>query len=439
MTVKVRYAPSPTGYQHAGNARTALVNWLFARKSGGHFLLRIDDTDTERSKPEYETAIHEDLKWLGVNWDSEAKQSTRFDRYHAAREKLAALGRLYACYETPEELDIQRKMQASRGLPPVYNRAGLKLTDTQKAKYESEGRKAHWRFLLEDTEVAWDDIIRGPVRMRATTMSDPVLVRADGVPVYTLASVTDDGELGITHVIRGEDHVSNTAVQIQLYAALDFSIPQFAHLALLKTKEGELSKRIGSGSLKELREQGVLPMAINSLLSRLGTSDAVTAESSLQALVESFDFKKFGRAPANFDPAELFKLDQKLIQQLPFEAVQPKFPYVTEEFWRSVKGNITSLSEVEQWWNILSGGVTSGLAEADGVFVREAAAFLPPEPWDEDTWDAWIAAVKTATHRKGKELFMPLRKALTGMEHGPELKSLLPLMGRSKAMERLTA
>lgn len=437
MNLKVRFAPSPTGYLHVGNVRTALVNWLFARKSGGHFCLRIDDTDTERSKPEYEAAILEDMRWLGLEWDSTAKQSDRIAQYRAAMDKLSALGRLYACYETPDELDIQRKMQASRGLPPVYNRAGLKLTDAQKASYAKEGRRAHYRFLLNDAEVQWDDLIRGPVRMKATTMSDPVLVREDGVPVYTLASVVDDGELHITHVIRGEDHVSNTAVQVQLYEALGFAPPTFAHLALLKTKDGELSKRLGGNDIRSLREAGVLPMAVNSLLARLGTSDAVTAESRLQALIDSFDFRKFGRAPANYDAAELLKLDQKLIQQLPFSIVQEKFSYITEEFWRSIKSNVNSLAEIDQWWQILQGQIRAGLTPEDTVFVRETAAFLPPEPWDEDTWDAWMSTVKAATLRKGRELFMPIRKALTGMEHGPELKTLLPLLGRSLTLERL--
>ncbi len=439
MTISVRFAPSPTGYLHVGNIRTALVNWLFVRKNGGQFLLRIDDTDTERSKDEYTTGIHEDLTWLGITWDVEEHQSKRFANYAAAAEKLRAQGRLYACYETPEELDIQRKMQASRNLPPIYNRAGLKLTDQQKAKYDAEGRKPHYRFLLNDEEMSWNDMIRGNVSMRATTMSDPVLLREDGMPVYTLASVVDDGELNMTHVIRGEDHVSNTAVQIQLYKALGFTVPEFAHMALLKTKEGELSKRLGGNDIRMLREAGILPMAINSLLARMGTSDAVEAYADMQPLIDSFDFKKFGRAPANYDVAELQKINEKLLHQLPFSAVASKLSFSDESFWLAVRANLKSLEEAQMWWDIVHGTITPTLSADDITFVRSTIDALPPAPWDEQTYDAWLSAVKPKTPRKGKELFLPLRLALTGLEHGPELKKLLPLLGREKVTERLSA
>jgi glutamyl-tRNA synthetase len=444
MTVTVRFAPSPTGYLHVGNVRTALVNWLFVRKMGGQFLLRIDDTDTERSKDEYTDGIREDLTWLGISWDKEEHQSKRFDRYRLAAEKLRAQNRLYACYETPEELDVQRKMLASRGLPPIYNRASLKLTDEQKAKYEAEGRRPHYRFLLNDEEMTWNDLIRGTVAMRATTMSDPVLLREDGPdgqirPVYTLASVVDDGELNISHVIRGEDHVSNSAVQIQLFKALGFAVPQFVHMALLKTKDGELSKRIGGNDIRMLRDAGILPMAVNSLLARIGTSDAVEAFSELTPLVEQFDFKRFGRAPANYDVAELEKLNEKLLHQLPFAAVKDKLPQVDEQFWLSVRANLKSLAEAQVWWEIVHGNITSGLPADDAAFVKSTIEHLPAAPWDEHTYDAWLAAVKPATNRKGKELFMPIRLALTGQSHGPELKKLLPLLGRDKVIERLSA
>jgi glutamyl-tRNA synthetase len=435
MSVKVRFAPSPTGFLHVGNVRTALVNWLFARKHGGHFLLRIDDTDIERSKDEYTTAIREDLGWLGITWDSEEHQSKRFDRYALAAEKLRTQNRLYACYETPEELDIQRKMQASRGLPPIYKRP----TEEQNKKYEVEGRKPHYRFLLNDEEVAWDDLIRGKVAMRATTMSDPVLLRADGVPVYTLASVVDDGELNITHVIRGEDHVSNTAVQVQLYKALGYKVPEFAHMALLKTKEGEMSKRLGGNDIRALREAGILPMAVNSLLARIGTSDAVEAFADMKPLTDSFDFKRFGRAPANYDVAELEKLNEKLLHQLPFAAVKDKITFADEQFWLSVRNNIKTLAEVQQWFAIMHENVEASLNHDERAFIRSVVNQLPAEPWSESTYDAWIAAIKPTTQRKGKELFMPLRLALTGRDHGPELKKLLPLLGRKKVVERLSA
>ena len=436
-TIKVRFAPSPTGYLHAGNVRTALVNYLFVKKAGGHFLLRIDDTDTERSKAEYEAAIKEDLAWLGIGWDSIEKQSTRFERYKEAAAKLTAMGRLYPCFETPEELDVQRKMQAARGLPPIYNRAALKLTDEQKEKYKAEGRRPHYRFLLNDEQVGWNDLIRGEMKFHATHMSDPVLVREDGVPLYTLASVVDDGDMDITHVIRGEDHVSNTAVQVQLYQALGYKVPQFAHMALLKTKEGELSKRIGGNDIRGLREAGILPMAICSLLARIGTSDAVEAIASMDALAEGFDFKKFGRAPANYDVAELEKLNEKLLHQLPFAAIRDKVSFADEAFWLSVRANLKNIGEAKMWWDIVHGDVESQLNHDDRAFIRSTAGLLPPAPWDESTYDTWLAAIKPTTPRKGKELFMPLRKALTGLDHGPELKKLLPLLGREKALARL--
>lgn len=438
MSAKVRFAPSPTGVLHVGNVRTALVNWLFARKTGGHFLLRIDDTDTERSKPEYEAAIKEDLSWLGLNWDSIDHQSKRFDRYKAAAEKLRATNRLYACYETPEELEVQRKMLAGRGLPPIYNRAALKLSDEQKKKFESEGRTPHYRFLLNDEEIEWNDLIRGASHFKATHMSDPVLLREDGVPVYTLASVVDDGEMNITHVIRGEDHVSNTAVQIQLYKALGFKVPQFAHMALLKTKEGEMSKRLGGNDIRALRDNGILPMAVNSLLAKIGTSDAIEAVTEMKSLIDNFDFKKMGRAPANYDVAELEKLNEKLLHQLPFSAVKDKLDFADETFWLSIRTNIKTLAEAKMWWEILHGNISAHLNHEEREFIREAAGKLPAS-WDENCWDSWISAIKPTTQRKGKELFHPLRKALTGREDGPEMKKLLPLLGRDKVVERLKA
>ncbi|MDE3060202.1 MAG: glutamate--tRNA ligase [Pseudomonadota bacterium] len=442
--VKVRFAPSPTGFLHVGNVRTALVNWLFARRHGGHFLLRIDDTDPERSRQEYANAIMNDLEWLGLNWDGEAVwQSTRFDRYRRATEELKIQNRLYPCYETAEELDMQRKMLAGRGLPPIYNRAGLKLSDEQKKKYEAEGRRPHYRFLLNDEEVSWNDLIRGPAHFKATHMSDPVLLREDGVPVYTLASVVDDGEMHITHVVRGEDHVSNTAVQIQIYKALGFAVPEFAHMALLKTKEGELSKRLGGNDIRSLREASILPMAINSLLARIGTSKPVEPMDSLDELVRDFDFSAFGRAPAIFDPAELERLNTKLLHEMEYDEalliMEDLAHFSDEAFWLSIRANIKTLAEARQWWDILHGDIQADLNHDDRAFARSTIASLPPEPWNETTYDTWIAAVKPATARKGKELFLPLRKALTGQEQGPELKKLLPLLGREKVMERLSA
>lgn len=436
--IKVRFAPSPTGYVHLGNVRTALVNWLFAKKSGGEFWLRIDDTDTERSKAEYEAAILEDLSWLGLKWDGFFKQSDKFAEYEKAKQKLIETGRLYPCYETPEELDVQRKMQASRSLPPIYNRAALKLDESQKAKYEADGRRPHYRFLLEDKPILWDDLIRGDTKFQATHMSDPVLVREDGVPLYTLASVVDDGQMGITHIVRGEDHVSNTAVQVQIFEALGYALPRFGHLALLKTREGEMSKRVGGNDIRALRENGIMPMAINSLLAHIGTSDAVEPFTHLQELVANFDFKKFGRAPANYDVAELEKINEKILHKLPYEEVKSLIDFADEKFWESVKFNLKNISEVKIWWDILHGEVVADLSGEERGFLHETLSFLPLEPWNESTWDVWLSQIKTTTDRKGKELFMPIRKALTGQEQGPEFKKLLPLLGREMVTRRLT-
>ncbi len=438
MTIKVRFAPSPTGYLHLGNVRTALVNWLFARKIGGEFWLRIDDTDTDRSKVEYEDALKEDLAWLGINWDGFFKQSDKFAQYEIAKQKLIASGRLYPCYETQEELEVQRKMQASRSLPPIYNRTSLKLSDEQKAKYESEGRKPHYRFLLEDKPIIWQDLIRGEAKFQATHMSDPVLVREDDVPLYTFASVVDDGEMGITHIVRGEDHVSNTAVQMQIFEALGYTLPVFGHLALLKTKDGEMSKRVGGNDIRTLRENGIMPMAINSLLAHIGTSDAVEPFIDLQGLVAHFDFKKFGRAPANYDSVELEKLNEKLLHKLPFAEVKSLIPFADEKFWNSIQANLKNITEAKMWWDILHGEVSADLNSEERAFVRETLALLPVENWNESTWDEWLSAIKPTTERKGKELFMPIRKALTGLDHGPEFKKLLPLLGEKMVKHRLT-
>ena len=435
---KLRFAPSPTGYLHVGNIRTALINWLFARKMGGEFWLRMDDTDKSRSKDEYEQAIYEDMEWLGLKWDGLEHQSGRVERYAEAIQQLKDAGRLYACYETPDELDIKRKMLQSRGLPPVYDRGALKLTAEEVAAFEAEGRKPHWRFKLEDAEIKWDDLVRGEVKFNPTTMSDPVLVRADGILLYTLASVVDDDDMNITHVVRGEDHVSNTAVQLQIFDAFGFARPIFAHTALLKTKDGELSKRTGGGDIRSLRELGILPMSINAMLAKIGTSDAMEPFTDMQQLVDGFDFKKFGRAPAQFEQEELEKLNEKLLHQLPYDQAKDKLDdSVDETFWNSVRGNIKTFADVKMWHDVICQPVNAEISEEDKAYLVQAAELLPPEPWDEATWDAWIAQVKDATGRKGKQLFMPLRLSLTGMQHGPELKVLLPLLGRTKTLERL--
>ena len=439
MTLVCRFAPSPTGYLHVGNARVALLNWLLARKAGGTFILRLDDTDTERSTEAYADAIREDMAWLGLTWDRSFRQVERMDRYETEFERLKAVGRLYPCYETPEELGLKRKSQLAQGLPPKYDRAALKLTDAQKAAYEAEGRRPHWRFLLEDGDISWNDAVRGPVKFEAANLTDPVLVREDGRPLYTFSSCVDDVDEGVTHILRGEDHVSNTAVQVQVIAALggNLGAMTFAHLSLLTGASGEgLSKREGSLSLRELRADGIEAMAVNSLLARLGTPDPVEPVPSLETLVETFDLARFGRATPKFDPAELWRLNHGVLAASGFSKVQARLPEgATEAEWLAVRGNIEKLADFADWQAVWAGSVEPVIEEPE--YMAEAAEALPPEPWDATTWKTWTNALKAATGRKGKALFRPLRLALTGREHGPEMAALLPLIGREKALERL--
>jgi glutamyl-tRNA synthetase len=440
MAVTVRFAPSPTGRLHAGNIRTALFNFLFARKTGGSFILRLDDTDTERSTREFARGIEEDLRWLGIEWTKEVRQSERFALYAAAVEQLKASGRLYPAYETPEELEVKRKRQLARGKPPVYDRAALKLTAEERGKLEEEGRKPHWRFLLEQRDVVWDDLVRGRQHVDAASLSDPVLVRADGTYLYTLPSVVDDIDLGITHVIRGEDHVANTAPQIQLFEALGAKSPAFGHHNLLVSADGQaLSKRDRSLAIEGLRAEGIEPLAVVSYAAVLGTSDPISPHASLDEIVPGFDFAKLSRAPARFDPHELRLLNAKLLHMLPFNAVADRLRAMGvaggDEFWEAVRGNLAVLADAKIWWEVVSGQLQPVIEDAK--LCREAAALLPLEPWDGETWSAWSSAVKQATGAKGKALFAPLRLALTGREHGPELKQLLPLIGRTRAAARL--
>ncbi len=440
MSVTVRFAPSPTGRLHAGNIRTALLNFLFARKTGGRLIFRLDDTDRERSTEEFAEGIREDLAWLGIGYADEVHQSARFARYAEAVEKLKATGRLYPAYETPEELELKRKRQLARGKPPVYDRAALKLTDEDKAHFEAEGRKPHWRFKLESRDVAWDDLVRGRQHVDAASLSDPVLVRADGTYLYTLPSVVDDIDLGITHVIRGEDHVVNTAPQIQLFEALGAATPAFGHHSLLVNAQGQaLSKRDRSLSIQGMREEGIEALAVASYAATIGTSDPVAPHVNLDELVRGFDFGKLSRAPARFDPAELRALNAKLLHMLPFAAVAGRLKAMGvgggEAFWQAVRGNLAVLGDAKYWWEVVAGPLQPVIADAK--LCAEASVLLPPEPWDGETWERWSADVKKATGAKGKALFQPLRLALTAREHGPELKQLLPLIGRERAVARL--
>jgi len=438
MTV-VRFAPSPTGRIHIGNARTAILNWLFARKSGGQFVLRYDDTDTARSTAEFARGIAEDLAWMGIVPDRVEHQSQRFARYDDLAGQLKAAGRLYPCYETADELDRRRKRQLGRGLPPVYDRAALKLSTAERARLESEGRKPHWRFKLDGRPVEWTDLIRGPQHIDTASLSDPVLVREDGSYLYTLPSVIDDIDFGISHVIRGEDHVVNTAVQIEITEALGGKVPLYAHHSLLTGADGKgLSKRLGSLSIAAMREAGLEAMAVVSHAALLGTSENIHPCADYRELIDGFDLAKLSRAPARFDEAELAHLNAKLLHHLPWEAVRDRLAYGSEAFWNAVRGNVNKLADSRTWFDIIRNRINPVVSAEDRGFIAAAKSLLPPEPWDSSTWKAWTEAVKAATGRKGKPLFMPLRLALTGLDHGPELAQLLPLIGREKALERLS-
>jgi glutamyl-tRNA synthetase len=436
----VRFAPSPTGRLHIGNARPALLNWLYAKPRGGTYVLRLDDTDRARSTEEFATAIVEDLAWLGIAPDLTVRQSDRLALYDAAADRLRAAGRLYPCYETADELERRRKRQIARGRPPIYDRAALKLTGEERARLEAEGRRPHWRFLLDAADITFDDLVRGRVVVHPDSLSDPVLIREDGTYLYTLPSVVDDIELRITHVIRGEDHIVNTGVQIEIFRALGAEPPVFAHANLLTTADGEgLSKRSGALSLASLRDDGLEPMAVASLAVLTGTSDKVEAAASLDELGRRADLAHVSKSAARFDPADLVQLNARLVHALPYAAVKDRLAGMGvaggEAFWLAVRGNLTRLREAAEWWRVVRGPIAP-VHEEPG-FLAEAAAALPPEPWDGSTWKAWTGAVSERTGRKGKALFMPLRLALTGLDHGPELAALLPLIGRGEALARL--
>ena len=439
----VRFAPSPTGRLHVGNVRTALINWLFAKGQQGKFILRIDDTDTERSTQEYEDGIRTDLTWLGLVWDDSFSQSKRFAEYDAAADKLREMGLLYPCYETADELDRKRKIALSRGRPPVYDRAALELSDEDRAKLEAEGRTPHWRFKLSGGRVEWTDLVRGDQSIDTSSLSDPILIREDGAYLYTLPSVVDDIEAKITHVVRGEDHVTNSGAQIEIFKALGGTAPDMAHTPLLIGADGQgLSKRLGSLSMGELRAQGYEPMAVSSLLAKIGTSDNVEARETLDQLVAEFDFGKIGRAPARFDETELLSLNAAILHGLPFEAVKDRLADVDpraadEAFWTVVRENCSLLPDVAAWVETVFGEITPLVDAEDKDFVATAATLLPEGDLTGESWRQWANAVKAETGRKGRGLFMTLRKALTGQEHGPDMGALLPLIGRERALKRL--
>jgi glutamyl-tRNA synthetase len=451
MTPIVRFAPSPTGRLHIGNIRTALLNWLYARRHGGTFILRLDDTDRERSTEAFAQGIRDDLGWLGLAWDREEHQSARTERYAEAAARLSAEGRLYPCYETEEELDRKRKRQLARGLPPIYDRAALKLTSEQRCRLEADGRRPHWRFRLANSEpdslapaptiVSWNDLVRDDQTVDVGSLSDPVIIRADGTFLYTFTSVIDDIDFAVTHVIRGEDHVTNTGVQIQLFEALGHEAPAFAHHNLLVGRDGHaLSKRDASLSIASLREAGIEPMAVACHAALVGTSDAIEPFASLEALAARLDLSRISTAPARFDPAELATLNARLLHTLPYARVADRLAAMGvgggEAFWLAVRGNVAVLADALDWWRIVTGEITPIIENAG--LTNRAAALLPAEPWDETTWPAWTRVVSAETGTKGRSLFHPLRLALTGRETGPELKALLPLLGRARVEKRLS-
>ncbi|MEO1748124.1 MAG: glutamate--tRNA ligase [Pseudomonadota bacterium] len=457
MTVIVRFAPSPTGYIHIGNTRPALFNWLFAKKRGGQFVLRYDDTDVARSKQEYADQIAVDLDWLGIKPDRVARQSERMEAYDVAAQKLKDAGLLYPCYETAEELERRRKIRLSRKLPPVYGREALKLSDDERAAFETEGRKPHWRFLLPNhggdpfettrTEIKWDDAVRGPQTVDLSSMSDPVLIREDGTYLYTLPSVVDDIDMGITHIIRGDDHVTNTGVQISIFEALGAKAPDFGHHNLLTTASGEgLSKRTGSLSIMSLREDGFEPMAVASMAVLTGTSNNIVSTATMDALVEAFDITATTKSAAKFDPADLDTLNEPLVHAMAFDEVKDRLTAVgidladsrAEPFWYLIRRNLKRVPQAGEWWPLITDGPfrDTTLDGEDLEFARAAFDQLPSGDLTSETWKVWTDGLKAATGRKGRGLFMPLRVALTGRQWGPELPDLLPLLGREAVLAR---
>ena len=436
--IVTRFAPSPTGWIHVGNLRTALMNYLIARKSGGQFILRLDDTDQERSKQEYADGIMADLDWLGLHWDRVERQSARLERYADEAARLRAAGRFYECFETPVELDLKRKKQLNMGKPPVYDRASLALDEAGRAKARAEGREGYWRFLLDQQRIEWTDGILGPISIDAASVSDPVLIRADGQVLYTFASSVDDVDMGVTHIVRGADHVTNTATQIQIMQAMGGTPPAFAHHSLLTGAQGEaLSKRLGTLSLRDLRAQGVERMALLSLMARLGSSQPVELKGDLDEIAAGFDLSQFGAAPTKFDAEDLWPLTRAHVQAQPYEAVADRLAAmgvpsaIAPEFWAGARENVTRLADAKGWWELCRDGAAPMVAPEDAEFIAQALTLLPPQPWGATSWSDWTNAVKAATGRKGKGLFMPLRKVLTGMEHGPDMGALMPLLQKA--------
>ena len=444
MSIRTRFAPSPTGLLHVGNARAALFCFLFAKKHDGQFVLRLDDTDRERSTQAFADAIQADLDWLGLKWDETVRQSDRFERYDAVFETLVAQGHVYACYETPEELERKRKRQLARGKPPVYDRAGLALSADEKATLEAEGRSAHWRFKLSGNQVAWRDLVRGEQKIDTASVSDPVIRRADGSWLYTLPSVVDDLDMNISHVIRGEDHVTNTAAQVELITALGGEVPEFAHFSLMLGADGSgLSKRLGSLALADLRDSGLEPISLNAHIARLGTADPVVPAQTMQEIIDGFDMARLGRAPARFDPEDVTRLNARILHETSYAAVAERLAEIgapaQPEFWEAMRGNIEKFADMQNIMALINGPITPVVETDDADYIAQARTLLPDAPFDTESWSDWTARLKDETGRKGRALFMPLRMALTGQSHGPEMQHLLYHIGYDEAVARLEA
>ncbi len=442
MTKICRFAPSPTGFLHVGNIRAAIINYLYAKKVGGKFFLRLDDTDVERVRDEYRDMILVDMDWLGLKYDLLFKESDRLDRYEEAKNQLIAAGRLYECYETPEELNLQRKAQIASGITPIYNRASLQLTEEQKANLRAQGLKPHYRFLLEDKITSWEDKIKGKITYEGRHFSDPVLVRDNGVPTYTFCSVVDDVDYNVTDIIRGEDHITNTAIQIQIFEALGVKAPDFSHLALVKASEGKISKREGGFDVKSLRGEGYEAMSVINLLAQIGTSDGVKIHKNFDELVAEFSFSKFSKSSTNYDISELTNINQKLLQKCDLSDVKASLDKmdlgeVDSAFFDCMKQNIVFLSELKTWWEICKKEFRYANKDEDKEFLQMAATLLPQDTSDINCWQIWLDKIKANTTRKGKELFMPIRLSLTGFEHGPELKFLVNFISREEILKRL--
>ena len=441
MNCKVRFAPSPTGFMHIGNARIAVINHLFCRKNNGKFLFRIDDTDALRSKKEYEEAIKADMNWLGIGYDETFRQSERLDRYHEVMKKLISDGFLYKCFEPPEELEYKRKLAISKGKPPVYDRASLSLTDAEIKAYEQEGRIPYWRFKLPDKTVSWNDLILGEISYNLNNVSDPVIVKADGTFLYTYSSVVDDFDAGITHIIRGQDHVTNTAVQIAIFDEISKGTYQvsFAHLSLLVNKDGsQFSKRLGSMNLGEIRAQGVEPMAILDLLATLGSSLDTIPFTKIDDLIKYFDISKFSTNSPKFDIDDIFKISRKILHSKPFSEIAHLG--ISEKAYEVIKGNIDSYSDFSVWKEILQSGFKAKFVpttEETEVLQSFAQKIRVVNNFSKEDIENALNTVKAELNITNQKLYHPIRKTLTGQDKGPNIVDFMTVLGKQETLQRI--